>query len=107
MRKIELRVVETDTGLQLNYGDLIHACLTATNPRGFNAEEMEVRLSALAEFPGPSKDKEGNPKKGYPEKVEITEEAYEELMKCVLAFRWQIADSALLNFVKYLKEEVK
>jgi hypothetical protein len=104
MKTIELKTVTTETGDELNYGELCRACLKAPAPQGFGIEEMRIRLEALKEFPAPVQGKDGQPDlSSFPEEVSVSEETYAELMRCVNGFRWRIADPVIVEFSDYLK----
>ena len=98
MRTIEIKEVKTANGEEMDYMELCNACLKAPAPQGFGVNEMETRLKALAEFPVVPRVP-GKPKpKPCTSRVEVSEEVYQELKKCVMGFRWGVIDQIFVDF---------
>ena len=103
MRKIELRNVKTESGAEINYVELCNACLKAPAQGGFSTDEMRVRLSALKEFPIPPRGEDGRPEKPPVDSIEVSEETFQELYRCVKNNRWVSPDQAIIDFVDYIE----
>ena len=90
MKRIELKTTTTDDGGKLNYKDVLLQQLKMS-PQGMSIEQMETALSlrqTLLHVNG----------------FVIVEEAdYKFIMERIDAVRWQVADSAVVQFVKDLK----
>jgi len=94
MRTIKIEGFQIASGEKTDYLDLCRACLQARSPRGFSADEMRVRLDTLKEFPEVDRDTAIRPSE-----VRLSEQAYQELLRCVKEFRWGFADENIVKFV--------
>jgi hypothetical protein len=103
MKKIELKTVETEGGQEINYSELCRACLRVPAKQGYSIEEMEVRLTALRDFPSITRDEQGKLEPLTCEEITVSEETYKELLKCLKDFRWGVIDQAFIDFDKYIK----
>ena len=103
MRIIKIKEVTTESGDELDYLELCNACLKSPAPGGYSVEDMEVRLKALAEFPV-TKREAGKPKQApVVKEVPVSEEVYQELLKCVSNFRWGVIDQVFVDFTRYIQ----
>jgi len=97
VRRIELKRVEADDESDFDYREVLIDILRV-NQQGMDLAEMETALTCIGKIKrAPKQEGEGS-------FVDLEDAEHQYVDRRVSAHRWRVADSAIVNFVKAVRD---